>query len=80
MSPAAFSPSIVFTSIGKKVMTITTAAFDCQSKPNQMTMTGAMPMIGRAETILPMGSSPSERNLKRSARMAVRKPASEPTM
>ena len=30
-------------------MTTTTAAFDCQSKPNHMTMIGAMPTIGSAD-------------------------------
>ena len=48
MAPAAASPALVFTSIGKKVMTTTTAAFDGQSKPNHITMIGAMPTIGRA--------------------------------
>ena len=52
----------MFTSIGKKVMTTTTAAFDGQSKPNHMTMIGAMPMIGSAETRLPIGSRPRFRN------------------
>ena len=52
----------MFTSIGKKVITTTTAAFDCQSKPNHITMIGAMPMIGSAETKLPSGSSPRRRN------------------
>ena len=36
---------MVFTSIGKKVMTMTTAAFDGQSKPNHITMIGAIPTI-----------------------------------
>ena len=52
----------MFTSIGKKVMMTTTAAFDCQSKPNHITMIGATPMIGSAETMLPIGSSPRRRN------------------
>ncbi len=56
MWPEACSPASVFTSIGKKVITTTTAALDCQSKPNQITMIGAMPMIGSAETRLPIGS------------------------
>ena len=60
--PEAASPATVFTSIGKKVMTTTTAAFDCQSKPNHMTMIGATPTIGSAETRLPIGSSPRCRN------------------
>ena len=51
-------PATVFTSIGKNVMITTTAAFDCQSKPNHITMIGAMPTIGSAETKLPIGSRP----------------------
>ena len=43
---------------GKKVITTTTAAFDCQSKPNHITIIGAMPTIGSAEMKLPTGSSP----------------------
>ena len=39
-------------------MTATTAAFDCQSKPNHITMIGAMPTTGSAETKLPSGSKP----------------------
>jgi hypothetical protein len=35
--------------MGKKVMITTTAALDCQSKPNHITMIGAMPTIGSAE-------------------------------
>jgi hypothetical protein len=56
----------------------TTAALDCQSKPNQMTMIGATPMIGSAETMLPMGIRPRRRKSNRSARMAVTKPALQP--
>ena len=52
----------------------TTAAFDCQSKPNHMTMIGATPMIGSAETMLPIGRRPRLRNGDRSARIAARKP------
>ena len=52
MWPEAASPATVFTSIGKKVMMTTTAAFECQSKPNHMTMIGATPMIGSAETMI----------------------------
>ena len=47
---------MVFTSIGKKVMITTTAAFDGQSKPNHITMMGAMPTIGSALTRLPTGA------------------------
>ena len=39
----------------------TTAAFDGQSKPNHITMIGATPTIGSAETKLPSGSSPRPR-------------------
>ena len=47
-------------------MTTITAAFDCQSKPNHMTMIGAMPTIGMALTRLPSGSSPRCRKGERS--------------
>ena len=40
-------------------MITTTAALECQSKPNHMTMIGAMPMIGSAETKLPSGEEPA---------------------
>ena len=39
-------------------MMMTTAAFEGQSKPNHITMIGATPMIGSAETKLPIGSRP----------------------
>ena len=78
MASAAASPATVFTSIGKKVMMTTTAAFDCQSKPNHITMIGAMPMIGSAETRLPTGRRPRFRNGTRSATMATRKPDRQP--
>lgn len=68
----------MFTSIGKKVMTTTTAAFDGQSKPNHMTMIGAMPMIGNAETRFPTGNSPRRRKSTRSASSATRKPEPQP--
>ena len=68
----------MFTSIGKKVMMTTTAAFDCQSKPNHITMIGATPMIGSADTMLPIGSRPRRRNRKRSARIATTKPEQQP--
>ena len=76
--PAAARPATVFTSIGKKVMMTTTAALDCQSKPNHITMIGATPTIGSAETRLPSGSSPRCRKGTRSARMATTKPAPQP--
>lgn len=50
MALAEARPCTVFTSMGKKVMMTTTATFDCQSKPNHMTMIGATPTIGSAET------------------------------
>ena len=68
----------MLTSIGKKVMATTTAAFDGQSKPNHITMIGAMPMIGSAETRLPTGSSPRLRKATRSATMATTKPDTQP--
>ncbi len=39
-------------------MITTMAALDCQSKPNHITMIGAMPTMGSAETRLPSGSRP----------------------
>ena len=68
----------MFTSIGKKVITTTTAAFDGQSKPNHITMMGAMPTIGRAAARLPSGRRPRRRNGTASARIATRKPAAQP--
>ena len=58
IAPAAARPASVFTSIGKNVITATTAVLDGQSKPNHITMMGAMPTIGSAETKFPIGSSP----------------------
>ncbi len=69
---------MVFTSIGKKHMTTTTAALDCQSKPNHITMIGAMPMMGRAATKLPTGTSPFCRNGERSMASAAAKAAPQP--
>jgi hypothetical protein len=77
--PEAASPATVFTSIGKKVMTTTTAAFDGQSKPNHITMIGAMPTIGSAETKLPSGSRPRLRKGERSMAMATAKPSPQPS-
>ncbi len=59
-------------------MTTTTAALECQSKPNHMIIMGAMPTIGMAETAEPSGSSPRCRKGERSIATAVRKPAPEP--
>ena len=69
---------MALTSIGKNVITTTTAAFDGQSKPNHITMIGATPTIGSAETKLPSGSSPRCRNGERSMRIATSSPAPEP--
>ena len=68
----------MLTSIGKNTISTTTAAFDCQSKPNHITMIGAMPMIGSAATKLPTGSSPRRRNGSRSTAMPVRNAAPQP--
>jgi hypothetical protein len=78
IAPALERPATVFTSIGKKVITTTTAAFDCQSKPNHITMIGATPTIGSAETRLPIGMRPRCRNCERSMRTATTNPANEP--
>jgi len=72
------SPSTVFTSTGKNTIATTTAAFDCQSKPNHMTRIGAVPTIGRAAMKLPTGNSPRFRNPDRSMAMAVRIAAEQP--
>ena len=69
----------MLTSIGKNVTTTITAAFDCQSKPNHMTMIGAMPTIGIALSRLVSGSRPRLRNGMRSATMATTKPEAEPS-
>ena len=68
----------MFTSIGKNTISTTTAAFNSQSKPNHITMIGAMPMIGSALTKLPTGSSPRRRNSMRSTAMPVRIAAPQP--
>ena len=68
----------MLTSTGKKTISTTTAAFDCQSKPNHITMIGAMPTIGSAATKLPTGSSPRRRKAVRSMAIAVRKAAPQP--
>ena len=47
IASAASKPCTVFTRIGKNTMTTTTAAFDCQSKTNQLTMIGATPTMGK---------------------------------
>src|SRR6476661_4549695 len=60
-------------------MMTTTATLDCQSNPNHITMIGATPMIGSAETTLPSGSSPRLRNGTASARIATAKPSAEPS-
>src|ERR1700730_17046114 len=64
--------------MGKKVITTTTAAFDGQSKPNHITMIGAMPMIGSAETKSAIGRMPRRRNGLRSQINATATPAAPP--
>ena len=66
MASTEASPASVLTSIGKNVTTTITAALDCQSNPNHITMIGAMPTIGMALTRLHNGSSPRLRNGTRS--------------
>jgi hypothetical protein len=73
-----FNPVSVFTSIGKKVIIITTAAFDCQSNPNHMTMIGATPTIGRALARFPSGSSPLCKKGTLSTRTATTNPDPQP--
>ena len=68
----------MFTRMGKNTITTTTAALDCQSKPNHMTRIGAMPTIGRAATKFPIGSRPRCRNGLRSMAMAVRTASAAP--
>ncbi len=68
----------MFTRTGKNTITTTTAAFDCQSKPNHMTRMGARPTMGRAATKLPMGKSPRCRKGLLSMAMAVRNAAPQP--
>ena len=51
-------PVTVLTSIGKKVIITTTAAFECQSKPNHIIIIGAIPTIGIAEIKFPIGNKP----------------------
>ena len=62
--------------MGKKVIATTTAAFECQSKPNHITMIGAMPMIGSAEAKSAIGRMPRRRNGLRSQISATANPAS----
>ena len=64
--------------MGKKVMTTTIAALDCQSKPNHMTRMGATPTMGSAAIRFPSGSRPRCRKGMRSQTRATRKPESEP--
>jgi hypothetical protein len=74
----AFSPCTQLTSIGKKTIATTTAAFDCQPKPNHITRIGAVPTMGRAAMKLPTGSRPLCRKGERSMAMAVRNAAPQP--
>jgi hypothetical protein len=59
MRSAAARPVTVFTSIGKNVMMMTTAALDGQSKPNHITMIGATPMIGKRRHQVADGQQPA---------------------
>ena len=79
MALAEASPCTVLTSMGKKVITTTTAALDGQSKPNHMTRIGAMPMTGSADTKLPSGSRPRCRKGERSIRIATMNPEPQPS-
>ena len=48
---------------------MTTAALDCQSKPNQITITGAMPIIGSPETMFCRSAAgPGQKKRNRSAK------------
>ena len=60
--------------------TVVVTPLECQSKPNHITMTGAIPMMGSALTRLPIGSSPRRRKGTRSARIATAKPERQPTV
>ena len=75
----AASPALALTSMGKNVIAVTTAALDGQSKPNHMTMMGATPTIGRADTSVPSGSSPRCRKGMRSISTATTIPPPQPT-
>ena len=69
---------MVFTSIGKKVMITTTAALDCQSNPNHITIIGAIPIIGKALIRFPKGRSPFWRNGILSTMIAMINPEKHP--
>ena len=75
---ASANPCTVLTKMGKNTMTTTTAAFDCQSNPNQLTRIGAMPTIGSAATKFPMGNRPAVKKRERSIAMAVANAATQP--
>ncbi|MCY1542054.1 hypothetical protein D9M68_777780 [compost metagenome] len=78
MLELALRPATVLTSMGKKVIATTTAALDCQSKPNHITMIGAMPIMGKADMKLPIGNRPALRNGERSTRIATTRPDRHP--
>ena len=61
------NPCIVFISIGKNTITVTTADFDSQSKPNHITKIGAVPTMGRAAIKFQSAITHVSTNLKRSA-------------
>jgi hypothetical protein len=64
--------------MGKKTITVTTADFDSQSKPNHLTNIGAVPIMGRAAIKFPIGSNPRSKNLNRSTKRATPKAAEQP--
>ena len=63
---------------GKKVTTTITAAFDCQSNPNHITMIGAMPTMGMALSRLPQRQQPALEERDPVDRTAIRKPQPTP--
>ena len=60
-------------------MTATTAALEGQSNPNHITMMGAMPTMGRADTRVPSGSRPRCRNGTLSISTATTAPVPQPS-
>ena len=68
----------MLTSIGKKVITTTTAALLCQSKPNHITMIGATPTSGTVLASEATGSSPRCRKPLRSISTPTTKPRPQP--
>ena len=58
----------------------TTAALDCQSNPNHITIIGAIPIIGIALKKFPIGINPRLKNGILSAAIATRNPVPLPIM